>query len=116
MKTDSDHILIHDRIQKEELNHELKGFFMANIEQKIAQKEAELARLKAKARKLETGQKIIIGGMMLSLAKNDANIAELLLNKISNEIIKDADKKRIESVIDELKRTIAKSNQQLQHI
>ena len=89
---------------------------MATIEQKIAQKEAELARLKAKSRKLETGQKILIGGMMLSLARNDADIAKLLLDKIRNEIVKDADKKRVESVVIELKRTVAKSNQQLQNV
>lgn len=82
---------------------------MATIEQKIAQKEAELARLKAKARKLETGQKIVIGGMMLSLARNDTNIAKLLLDKISSEIVKDADRKRVTSVVDELKKTVFRS-------
>jgi len=86
---------------------------MTNIEQRIARKESELQGLKAKARKLETGQKILIGGMMLSLARNDANIAKLLLDKISNEITKTADKKRVESVVSELKEIVAKHNQQL---
>lgn len=83
---------------------------MTNIEQRIARKENELQVLKAKARKLETGQKILIGGMMLSLARNDANIAKLLLDKISNEIAKDADKKRINSVVIELKKIVANSH------
>lgn len=41
------------------------------IEQKIAQKEAELARLRNKGRALENGQKIILGGMVLAEAKKD---------------------------------------------
>lgn len=84
---------------------------MTNIEQRIAQKESELQILKTKARKLETGQKILIGGMMLSLARNDANIAKLLLDKISNEIAKTADKKRVESIVIELKKIVAESSQ-----
>ena len=84
---------------------------MTNIEQRIARKESELQILKTKARKLETGQKILIGGMMLSLARNDANIAKLLLDKISNEIAKTTDKKRVESVVIELKKIVAESSQ-----
>lgn len=55
---------------------------MVTLEQKIAQKQDELARLKEQSRKLENGQKIIIGGMFLSLAKKDAGIAKIVLDNI----------------------------------
>lgn len=75
---------------------------MVTIEQKIAQKEDEIARLKEKARKLENGQKIIIGGMMLSLARNDINIANDLLRNIRQQVTKKTDLDRLDNIIKEL--------------
>lgn len=75
---------------------------MPTIEQKIARKQDELNRLKTKQRKLDTGQKVIIGGMMLSLAKDDPQIAEQLLEWIDGNITRKTDLDRLESVIDEL--------------
>lgn len=75
---------------------------MVTIEQKIAQKEDEIARLKEKARKLENGQKIIIGGMMLSLARNDTNIAKELLRNIHQQVTKKTDLDRLDNIIKEL--------------
>lgn len=76
---------------------------MPTIEQKIARKQDELNRLKTKQRKLETGQKVIIGGMMLSLAKDDPQIAEQLLNFIGKNITRKTDLDRLEDVITELR-------------
>ena len=76
---------------------------MPTIEQKIARKQDELNRLKTKQRKLETGQKVIIGGMMLSLAKDDPQIAEQLLNLIGKNITRKTDLDRLEDVITELR-------------
>ncbi|MBE0443038.1 hypothetical protein ACT3QO_11965 [Psychrobacter sp. AOP7-D1-15] len=76
---------------------------MPTIEQKIARKQDELNRLKTRQRKLETGQKVIIGGMMLSLAKDDPQIAEQLLNLISKHITRKTDLDRLEDVITELR-------------
>ena len=76
---------------------------MPTIEQKIARKQDELNRLKTKQRKLETGQKVIIGGMMLSLAKDDPQIAEQLLNLIDKNITRKTDLDRLEDVITELR-------------
>ena len=59
---------------------------MPTIEQKIARKQDELNRLKTRQRKLETGQKVIIGGMMLSMAEDDPQIAEQLLKWIDGNI------------------------------
>lgn len=52
------------------------------IEQKIAQKEAELARLRNQSRALENGQKIILGGMLLAEARKDAKIRHWLLSMV----------------------------------
>jgi hypothetical protein len=79
------------------------GGIMPTIEQKIARKQDELNRLKTKQRKLETGQKVIIGGMMLSLAKDDPQIAEQLLNLIGKNITRKTDLDRLEDVITELR-------------
>ena len=76
---------------------------MPTIEQKIARKQDELNRLKTRQRKLETGQKVTIGGMMLSLAKDDPQIAEQLLNLIGKNITRKTDLDRLEDVITELR-------------
>ena len=76
---------------------------MPTIEQKIARKQDELNRLKTRQRKLETGQKIIIGGMMLSMAEDDPQIAEQMLNWIHKHITRKTDLDRLEDVITELR-------------
>ena len=83
---------------------------MNTIEQKIARKEAELNRLKEQSRKLENGQKIITGGMMLSIARNNPQRAKTLLEDIEREVTKKADLDRMQSVIDELKAIISEAN------
>ena len=83
---------------------------MNTIEQKIARKEAELNRLKEQSRKLENGQKIITGGMMLSIARKDTQRAKTLLEDINREVTKKADLERMRSVIDELKAIISEAN------
>lgn len=83
---------------------------MDTIEQKIARKEAELNRLKERSRKLENGQKIITGGMMLSIARKDTQRAKTLLEDIEREVTKKADLDRMKSVIDELKAIISKAS------
>lgn len=83
---------------------------MNTIEQKIARKEAELSRLKEQSRKLENGQKIITGGMMLSIARKDTQRAKTLLEDINREVTKKADLDRMKSVIDELEAIISKAS------
>ncbi|WP_201603326.1 mobilization protein [Psychrobacter piscatorii] len=81
---------------------------MPTIEQKIARKQDELNRLKTKQRKLDTAQKVVIGGMILSLAKNDPDRARQLLIDIDNNITRKTDLDRLESVIDDLTVTRSK--------
>ncbi|WP_048338758.1 hypothetical protein [Pseudomonas lundensis] len=72
------------------------------IEQKIAQKEAELARLRNQSRELENGQKIILGGMLLAEARKDAKIRQWLLSMVQATVKRDVDQRRLAPLIDEL--------------
>lgn len=87
------------------------------LEQKIAQSQDKTARLKEQARKLENGQKIITGGMSLSIARKDPERAKMLLNDYRNEVTKKTDLERIQPIIDELQAVIDKANKanQSQH-
>lgn len=71
---------------------------MITPEQTQARLDDKLARLKAKNRKLETGQKIIIGGMMLSLAEKNPAIAAQLKKWINEEVTRPIDIKRLEAI------------------
>ena len=84
---------------------------MATLEQQIAQKQDELNRLKEKAKTLENGQKIVLGGMVLSVARKNPQFARKLLAMIGSEINRDSDKKRLENIIDELQ-GVVNNNQQ----
>lgn len=89
---------------------------MATLEQQIAQKQDELARLKEKAQKQENAQKIVIGGMVLSVARKNPQFAQNLLSMIDREVNRDTDKKRLESVIGELQEFISNANNQPQPV
>lgn len=83
---------------------------MKTTAQLIAEREADLARLKAKENQLANGQKIILGGMLLSLAKKDTNLANTVLGWIGDNVKRKEDKKRLEPVIAELEEIILNSN------
>lgn len=83
---------------------------MATLEQKIAQSEDRTARLKEQARKLVNGQKIVIGGMGMSIARKDPERAKMLLNDINNEVTKKTDLDRLQPLIEELQAVIDKAN------
>lgn len=85
---------------------------MATLEQQIAQKQDELARLKEKAQKQENAQKIVLGGMLLSVARKNNDVARMVLDMISKEVNRDNDKKRLESVVSELQGLVNQSQQQ----
>ena len=87
---------------------------MATLEQQIAQKQDELARLKEKAQKQENAQKIVLGGMLLSVARKNNDVARMVLDMISKEVNRDTDKKRLENIIDELKGLVSDNQPQAQ--
>lgn len=74
---------------------------MATLEQQLAEAEAKVARLKEKAKKQDTAQKVVIGGMMLAYARKNPNNAKRLIELMQSEL-REQDKKRVQSVIDEL--------------
>lgn len=72
------------------------------LEQQIAAKEAELARLRNKRRELETGQKIILGGMLKRAAREDARIRDWVLKEATKTVTRPNDQKRLQPLLDEL--------------
>lgn len=72
------------------------------LEQKIAALDAQIARLRTQDRKLETGQKIVLGGMLLNAARQNENVRAWLLQEARRSITREVDKKRIAPLINEL--------------
>ena len=72
------------------------------LEQKIAAIDAQIARLRTQDRKLETGQKIVLGGMLLNAARQNENVRAWLLQEVSRSITRAVDKKRLAPLLDEL--------------
>ena len=81
------------------------------IEQKIAEAEATLARLRSQERKQETGQKVVLGSLVLNAARNDQKIRTWLLQTIENKLTRDADKKRLVPIVNELKKIDVKGEE-----
>lgn len=73
------------------------------LEQKIAALDAKIARLRRQSRKLETGQKIILGGMLLNAARQDKKIRGWLIEKAENTVTREADIKRLAPLLKDLK-------------
>ena len=74
----------------------------ATVKQQIAKAEAKLARLKDRERKLENGQKIVIGGLSLAIARKNPERAKQLLADIDQEVTRKVDYDRLEPIIREL--------------
>lgn len=72
-------------------------------EQRIAQLQAKLARERDALKKLEDGQKIIIGGMMLALAEREDASRKRLVDLLEKHVTRDADLRRIKPLIASLK-------------
>lgn len=75
---------------------------MATLEQQLAQAEAKVARLKEKAKKQDTAEKVVIGGMMLAYARKSPNNAKRLLEIMQSEL-REQDLKRVQRAMGELK-------------
>ena len=77
------------------------------VEQRIAEAENRLNRLKTKAREqarsLDAGQKIVIGGVMLRAAREDEKFRAWLCDTLDRMVDRDADRRRIQPLIDELR-------------
>ena len=69
------------------------------LDQKIASAQAELARFKAKSRKQEIGQKVVIGDIVLGAVEHDPVIRSWLLQQVEGDKIKKADVERLAPLI-----------------
>lgn len=78
----------------------------ATAEQLKAREQDRLARADTKAKSLQNGQKIIIGGMVLAIARKDAGLSNFLLKAITQEVTRENDIKRLDDIIVELKSNI----------
>ncbi|EIJ0601023.1 mobilization protein [Salmonella enterica subsp. enterica serovar Anatum] len=74
------------------------------LEQKIAEAEARLQRLKAKSRSLDTAQKVVVGAALLAKARKpeEVQLRAWLLPFLRREVTRQADLNRIQPLIDEL--------------
>lgn len=72
------------------------------LEQKIAETEAKLARLRKQTRELENGQKIILGGMLLAEARREPRIRKWLIDTAAKEVTRETDRKRLQPLLIEL--------------
>lgn len=74
------------------------------LEQKIAEAEARLQRLKAKSRSLDTAQKVIVGAALLAKVRKpeEVQLRAWLLPFLRREVTRQADLNRIQPLIDEL--------------
>lgn len=85
------------------------------LEQKIAEAQAKLSRLKDKARSEDTRQKIVVGAAVISQALRSSSLAGRLLAILEAEPLRDHDKKAVAGLIDKLKAKAADENDTLPH-
>ena len=83
------------------------------LEQKIAEAQANLARLKDKARSEDTRQKIVVGAAVISQALRSSSLAGRLLAILEAEPLRDHDKKAVAGLIERLKAKAADENDAL---
>jgi hypothetical protein len=77
------------------------------IQQKIAETEARLQRLKAKAKADQTRSKIIVGSILINDALNDPRRAKYLADRIRAGLTRDIDVKAVAGLLETLDRKSA---------
>ena len=77
------------------------------IQQKIAETEARLQRLKAKAKADQTRQKIIVGSILINDAFKDPRRAKYLADRIRAGLTRDIDVKAVADLLETLDRKSA---------
>jgi len=69
------------------------------LDQKIADTEALLARLRLETRKQDTGRKIVLGGILLFAVEHDPTIRSWLLKQVDGDKLRKADAERLAPLI-----------------
>lgn len=83
--------------------HTLPPMTKRTIEQQINEANDRLARLKARQKKAEVRQQIVIGAALLSVAKMDSDAAHALLDLLGKAKLRDAEARDIAPVIEDLR-------------
>lgn len=81
------------------------------LEQKIAEAQANLARLKDKARSADTRQKIVVGAAVISQALRSASLAGRLIAILDAEPLRDHDKKAVAGLMEGLRSVAEKGDE-----
>jgi len=81
------------------------------LEQKIAQAQDNLARLKDKARSADTRQKIVVGAAVISHALHSESLAGRLLSILDHEAMRDHDRKAVASLVENLRSVTGEKDQ-----
>ena len=79
------------------------------LEQKIAQTEQKLARLKEKVRKNDTRQKIVVGAVAIHAALGDPNKARAMLALLDRDVTREIDQAVIQSLVARLREVAART-------
>ena len=79
------------------------------VDQQIAEAEAKLARLKARAKAGEARRKIIVGSVVISNALKEPDKARALAAMLRRTVTRDVDVKEISGLLDDLDTAGAKS-------
>jgi len=69
------------------------------LEQQIAAYEAKVARLQEKKRSLDTGRKVIAGGLLIGEAVANKEIGLWFVKKARERVTREADIKRLEPLL-----------------
>lgn len=72
------------------------------VDQQIAEAEAKLARLKARAKATETRRKIIVGAIVTTEALKDPKIARWLASTLRKHATRDVDQKEVAGLLTDL--------------
>jgi hypothetical protein len=73
------------------------------LEQKIAQTEQKLSRLKEKVRKNDTRQKIVVGAVAIHAALGDPNKARAMLALLERDVTREIDQVVIKPLVARLR-------------
>ena len=81
--------------------------------QQIAELDKKRALILARERKLENGQKILAGTLLIAYSKLDPTISKWFVESAAKFFTRDIDKKRMQPLIESLNSSINKTGKQI---
>ena len=80
---------------------------IAKKKQAIAKQQGEIARLQKQKEKQDNGMKYVLAGAVLAEVRKDKNKAQWLMDILYKNVTREADKKRIAGLLEELRKNVA---------